>query len=75
MKITVHLVGLFTIHVSPQNKRAKPLVSAYDDTDKLGIEDDMDFYEDPNNKKKDSRAPGGGYGGGKFLCSFYTDVK
>ncbi|XP_063684449.1 splicing factor 45-like [Bolinopsis microptera] len=48
-----------------ENKRAKPLVSAYDDTDKLGIEDDMDFYEDPNVKKKEARAPGGGFSGDK----------
>ncbi|KAL5270005.1 hypothetical protein ACHWQZ_G003475 [Mnemiopsis leidyi] len=48
-----------------ENKRAKPLVSAYDDNDKLGIEDDMDFYEDPNTKKKDSKTPGGGYAGDK----------
>ena len=37
---------------SPQNKRAKPLVSAYDDSDKVGIEEDLDFYEDPKQKKK-----------------------
>lgn len=48
-----------------ENKRAKPLVSAYDDNDKLGIEDDMDFYEDPNAKKKEARAPGGGFSGDK----------
>ena len=49
-----------------QNKRAKPLVSAYDDNDKVGIEDDLDFYEDPNAKKKDVKAPGGGFSGGKL---------
>lgn len=48
-----------------ENKRAKPLVSAYDDSDKVGIEDDLDFYEDPNAKKKDSKAPGGGPAGDK----------
>ena len=42
-------------------------MSAYDDNDKLGIEDDMDFYEDPNSKKKDIRTPGGGFAGGMFL--------
>ena len=48
-------------------------MSAYDDNDKLGIEDDMDFYEDPNNKKKDTRTPGGGYSGGK--CHTVTFIR
>ena len=47
-----------------ENKKAKPLVSAYSDepVDKLDLEEDLDFYEDPKDKKKD-KAPGGGYSG------------
>jgi len=49
-----------------ENKKAKPLVSAYSDEpgDKLDLDGDLDFYEDPKDKKKDKvRAAGGGYAG------------
>ena len=54
------------MHYISQNKKAKPLVSAYDDSDKTGIEDDLDFYEDPKQKKKDARTPGGGFKGTNY---------
>ena len=51
-------------------------MSAYDDTDKTGIEDDLDFYVDPAAKKKEVRSAGGGFSGaGGGLKSVFPGFK
>ena len=66
------LISIQVSHQPPlQNKTAKSLVSAYlDDGDKMGIEDDLDFYEDPKQKKKDGKASSKG----TFLLLLYLKL-